>query len=67
MTQANTVYPAKAKFILTRKGHSQINTVYCVMAVSALLNEREKIKSNKKEKLENHHGGLSATKSSTFI
>ena len=30
VTQANTVYLAKAKFILTRIGHSQINTVYHV-------------------------------------
>ena len=30
VTQANTVYLAEAKFILTRNGHSQINTVYCV-------------------------------------
>ena len=30
VTQDKTVYLAKAKFILTRNGHSQINTVYCV-------------------------------------
>ena len=30
VTQANTVYLAKAKFILARIGHSQFNTVYCV-------------------------------------
>ena len=30
VTQANTGYRAKAKFILTLNGHSQINTVYCV-------------------------------------
>ena len=30
VTQANTVYPAKAKFILARIGPSEINTVYCV-------------------------------------
>ena len=30
VTQANTVYQAKAKFILARIGPSEINTVYCV-------------------------------------
>ena len=30
VTQANTVYPAKAKFILEPIGPSEINTVYCV-------------------------------------
>ena len=36
VTQANTGYLEKAKFILARNGHSQTNTVVSVIAVSSL-------------------------------